>query len=115
MGFYLAFIDSTKAFNMVNRTIQWEILKKLGYPEKFVVILWSFHDGMEVWISGGRKLSEPISVKNRVKQGYIPVRTLFFIYIAMIFYMAIKYYNHDIYKRSFGHVFNIRWLAFYLW
>ena len=33
---YLAFVDLTKAFDIVNRELLWNILHKLGYPPTFL-------------------------------------------------------------------------------
>ena len=44
---YMFLIDLTKAFDSVNRLGLWQVLRKIGYPEKFVKIIQSFHDGMQ--------------------------------------------------------------------
>ncbi|XP_014787969.1 uncharacterized protein LOC106881952 [Octopus bimaculoides] len=62
MDLYQDFIDLTKAFDSINRIALWEILKKLGCPEKFVRMLRQFHDKMEVRVNVGGTLSDPISV-----------------------------------------------------
>ena len=46
--------------------------KELSCPEKFIAVLWSFHNIMKAWVNTGGKLSEPILVKNRIKKGDIP-------------------------------------------
>ena len=43
---YLVFIDLTKAFDTVSREALWQILHKVGCPDKFVNIVRSFHNGM---------------------------------------------------------------------
>ena len=88
VGLYQVFIDLTKAFDTVNRTALWQILRKLGCPDKFTNILKSFHDDMKVWVSLSGQLSDPISVENGVKQGDIPAPTLFAIYFYIVFLIA---------------------------
>ena len=39
---YTVFIDLTKAFESVNRQGLWQVLRKIGCPEKFVKIIQSF-------------------------------------------------------------------------
>ena len=43
----MVFIDLTMAFDSVNRLGLWQVLRKIGCPEKFVKIIQSFHDGMQ--------------------------------------------------------------------
>ena len=109
-GLYQVFIDLTKAFDTVNRAALWEILKKLGCPEKFIAILKLFHDGMKAIVNVGGKLTEPISVENGVKQGDIPAPTLFALYFAMVFKIAFRDTSDGVYirYRTSGKVFNIR-------
>ena len=44
---YVVFIDLTKAFNTVNRTALWNILKKLGIPYNMLNVMISFQQGYE--------------------------------------------------------------------
>ena len=90
VGLYQVFIDLTKAFDTVNRTALWGILKKLGCPNKFVNLLKSFHDDMKVWVALSGELSDPITVENGVKQGDIPAPTLFALYFYIVFVLAFS-------------------------
>ena len=90
VGLYHVFIDLTKAFDTVNRTALWQILRKFGCPDKFTNILKSFHDDMKVWVALSGDLSDPISVENGVKQGDIPAPTLFAIYFYVVFFLAFS-------------------------
>ena len=90
VGLYQVFIDLTKAFDTVNRTALWQILGKLGCPDKFVRIIKSFHDDMKVWVSVSGDLSDPITVENGVKQGDIPAPTLFALYFYIVFALAFE-------------------------
>ena len=114
LGLYQVFVDLTKAFDTVNRKALWEILHKLGCPNKFVNILKSFHDDMNVWVNVSGNLSDPITVDNGVKQGDIPAPTLFAIYFAIVFNIAFRestINNVFIRYRYSGKLFNIRRLA----
>jgi len=113
MGLYQVFIDLTKAFDTVNRKALWEILKKLGCPDKFISILKLFHDDMKAVVNIGGKLADPISVENGVKQGDITAPTLFALYFAMVFRMAFKDCSDGVYirYRTTGKLFNIRRLS----
>ena len=43
---YMTFVDLTKAFDTVSREGLWKIMTKFGCPDKFIAMLWQFHDGM---------------------------------------------------------------------
>lgn len=99
-----------KVLCTVNRDALWEILKRLGCPDKFVTILKLFHDDMKAVINVGGKLADPISVENGVKQGDIPAPTLFALYFTMVFRMAFGRCSDGVYirYRTTGGLFNIR-------
>jgi len=50
---YMVFIDLTKAFDSVSREGLWQVLRKIGCPEKFIRIIQSFHDGMRGQVIDG--------------------------------------------------------------
>ena len=85
MPLYMAFIDLSKAFDMVNREALWRILLKVGCPEKYVSVLRLLHDEMSASVlGGGGSESEPFTVGAGVKQGCVIAPTLFSIYISCI-------------------------------
>lgn len=40
------FINLTKAFNMINKKALWTVREQIGFPQRFVKIIYLFHDGM---------------------------------------------------------------------
>ena len=56
---YLAFIDLTKAFDMVSRTGLFKLLEKIGYPPKLLSLTASFHVNMHGTNSFDGEISEP--------------------------------------------------------
>lgn len=50
-----------------------EILRKPGWSEKMINILWCLHDAMKVSVNVGDKLSEPTEMKNRAMHEDIAV------------------------------------------
>ncbi len=82
---YLAFIDLTKAFDMVDRQALWSILSRYGCHDKYIRILRLLYDGMKVtMLSNGGTKSEPFTVETGVKQGCVIAPTLFAIFFAAI-------------------------------
>ena len=61
---YTTFIDLTRAFYTVSRAGLWKIMSKLGCPDKFIALVRSFHDGMQVRVQDDGESSEPILVTN---------------------------------------------------
>ena len=81
----LAFVDLTKAFDIVNRLLLWNILRKFGCPPTFIAILQQFHTGMcaKVVMAGSQSSSFPVEVG--VKQGCVQAPIIFnLLLVAMI-------------------------------
>ena len=82
---YTTFVDLSKAFDTVSREGFWKIMAKFGCPDKFIALVCSFHDGMQVRVQDDGESSEPILVANGVKQGCVLAPTLFSImFLAML-------------------------------
>ncbi|XP_034620471.1 uncharacterized protein LOC117874448 [Trachemys scripta elegans] len=78
---YMTSIDLTKAFDTVNCEGLRKIMAKFGCPEKFIAMIWQFHDGILARAMDDSESSEPFPVARVVKQGCVLVPTLF----SMIF------------------------------
>jgi len=111
---YVVFVDLTKAFDTVNRDGLWHILKKLGCPEKFVIVVKSLHDGMVARVLDQGSFSATFNVSNGIKRGCVLAPTLF----SIMFAMLIRDAFHDtddagIYLkyRTDGRIFNLRRLG----
>ncbi|XP_078011884.1 uncharacterized protein LOC144457694 [Phascolarctos cinereus] len=76
-GLYITFVDLTKAFHTVSYEDLWKIMVKLGYLEKFVSIIFQFHDGMLAQILDEGGYSHVFSITNRMKQDCVLVLRLF--------------------------------------
>ena len=81
---YIAFVDLTKAFDTVNRSLLWTILAKFGCPPRFIKILQEFHTGMFARVVVGGLESDPFEVKVGVKQGCVLAPVLFNIYMSAV-------------------------------
>ena len=74
---YMTFIDLTKAFDTVSREGLWKIMAKFGCPTKFIAMVRQFDDGMLARVQSDGEFSDPVPVRNGVKQGCALASTLF--------------------------------------
>jgi len=83
---FMAFIDLTKAFDLVSRSGLFAVLAKTGYPPKLLDIICSFHTGMKGRVLVDGVISEEFDVKSGVKQGCVLAPTL----VGIYFYLLLK-------------------------
>ena len=81
---YIAFIDITKAFDLVSRDGLFKVLPKIGCPPKLQSMIESFHTDTKVQINGS--FSETFEIRNGVKQGCVLAPMLF----ATLFWSVVK-------------------------
>jgi hypothetical protein len=48
---FQCFIDLKKAYDVVDRSILWEVLKRFGLPDKLVRVVQAFHDGAQATVN----------------------------------------------------------------
>lgn len=106
---YLAFIDLTKAFDLVSRKGLFSLLQRIGCPPKLLSIIISFHDGMMGTVNFDGSSSEPFPIKSGVKQGCVLAPTLFGIFFSLVLSSAFKTSEDGVYihTRSDGKLFNL--------
>lgn len=74
---YLAFIDFEKAFDSLQRSVIWKVLREYGVPIKLLNIIKETYDGYECQVVHQNKLTDPFSVQTGVKQGCLLSPILF--------------------------------------
>ena len=47
---YVRFIDLTKAYDSVDRTLSWTVLARFGVPQNMISVIRQFHDGMRACV-----------------------------------------------------------------
>ncbi|XP_047485900.1 uncharacterized protein LOC125036983 [Penaeus chinensis] len=99
---YLAFIDLTKAFDLVNRDGLFKALEKIGCPPKLHSLIKSFHTNMK-WTFQFN------DIRGGVKQGCVLALTLFGIFFALVLRHAFSASQDGIYlrTRSDSRLFNL--------
>ena len=62
---FMVLMDLTKAFDSVDRAGLWQLLLKIGCPQKFVNIIRSFHEGMMGPVIDDGEISTAFSIPNK--------------------------------------------------
>ena len=111
---YLAFIDLTKAFDLVSRDGLFKMLPIIGYPPKLLSLIRSFHDCMLSTVQFVGDISSAFGIKSSVKQGCVLAPTLFGIFFALLLKHALGTSSDGVYlhTRADGRLFNITRLRF---
>ena len=109
MPLYTAFIDLTKAFDLVSRKGLFQLLKKIGCPPQLLSITASFHDDMKGTVNFDGATSDPFTIRSGVKQGCVLAPTLFGIFFSMLLNFAFGGSEEGIHlhTRSDGKLFNL--------
>ncbi|VDP54866.1 unnamed protein product [Schistosoma curassoni] len=85
-----------KAFNSVDRTTLWKILRHYGVPEKIVNIIRNSYDGLHCKIVHGGQLTDSFEVKTGVRQGCLLSPFLFLLVIDWIIKTSTSEGKHGI-------------------
>lgn len=106
---YIAYIDLTKAFDLVSRSGLFTLLQRIGCPPKLLRLITSFHENMKGTIQHNGSSSDPFPIKSGVKQGCVLAPTLFGILFSLLLRYAYKQSVDGVYlhTRSDGSLFNL--------
>ncbi|XP_051889891.1 uncharacterized protein LOC127580446, partial [Pristis pectinata] len=109
---YVAFIDLTKAFDLVSRDGLFRILTRIGCPSRLLRIVQSFHTDMKGVVQFDGSSSEAFNIRSGVKQGCVLAPTLFGIFFAVMLKHAFGTSTDGVYlhTRSDGKLFSLSWL-----
>ena len=82
---YVCFIDLTKAYDSVDRTLLWTVLARFGVPEIIISIIRQFHDGMQACVRlDDRVCSRWLAGEQGLCQGFVLAPLLFNIFFAAV-------------------------------
>ena len=106
---YMVFIDLSKAFDPVDRSTLWTLLRRYGCPETFVKIIQEFHDGMAGAMSIGGSTTGPFEISHGLKQGCVLAPTLFTLFLAALLSTVYEHFSTGgfIRTRSDGKLFKL--------
>ena len=91
---FKCFIDLTKAYDKVNRPILWELLRRLGVPDRLVNLIAAIHDGSTASVRYGGELLEPFILNSGLKQGSVFAAFLFNVFLGAIILEITKRLGH---------------------
>ena len=93
---YVCFIDLTKAYDSVDRTLLWTILARFGVPQIIISVIRHFHDGMRACVPlDDRVCSRWFAVEQSLRQGWVLVPLLFNIFFAAVTNLASTRFKAD--------------------
>ena len=65
ISLYVCFIDLTKAYDSVDRTLLWTVLARFGVPQNIISVIRQFHDGMRACVRLNKRVGLGWSLWNR--------------------------------------------------
>ena len=95
-----AFIDLTKAFDLVSRDSLFRILPKIGCPPKLLSIIRSFYEDMKGTVVFDGSTSAAFNIRSGVKQGCVLAPTLLGLFFAVLLKHAFGPAAAGIYLRT---------------
>ena len=109
---YIAFVDFTKVFGTVNRELLFIILRKLGFPPKFIRIMKKLYTDVHARLIVDGERTQSLEYNSGIKQGCKLAPTLFGIYAAVLLWLAFKKIKHtcsvQIRLSYDGNIFDLR-------
>ena len=100
MPLYVAFIDLTKAFDLIGRDGLFKVLQRIGCPPKLQNLIESFQSNLKGTVQFNGGSSEPFDIRSSVKQGCVLAPTLFGIFFGLVLKHAFGSATEAIYLRT---------------
>ena len=95
---HACFIDLTKAYDSVDRTLLWKVLARFGVPQRMISAIRQFHDGMRACVRlDDGECSEWFPVEQGLRQGCVLAPLLFNIFFAAVTHIAFTRFKADKY------------------
>ena len=105
MPLYIAFIDLTKAFDLVSRDGLFKVLPKICSPSKLQIMIESFHTDTKGAVQFNGISLEPLEIHGGVQQGRVLAATL-----SGIFFAILKHAFYTTTEGIFLHIRSDDWL-----
>ena len=93
---YVSFIDLTKVYDSVDRTLLRTVLARFGVPQNTISVIHQFHDGMRACVRlDDRVCSRWFAVEQGLHQGCVLAPVLFNIFFAAVINVASTRFKAD--------------------
>ena len=93
---YVCFIDLTKAYDSVDRSLLWTVLTRFGVPQIMISVIRQFHDGMRACVRPeDRVWSRWFAVEQGLRQECVRAPLLFNIFFAAVINVASTRFKAD--------------------
>ena len=93
---YVCFIDLTKGYDFVDRTLLWTVLARFSVPQIMISAIHQFHDGMQACVRlDDRVCSRWFAVKQGLRQGCVLAPLLSNIFFAAVINLASSRFKAD--------------------
>ena len=95
----MCFVDLTKAYDSVDRTLLWTVLARFGVPPKMLAVIRHFHDGMRARMrTDDGECSDWFGVEQGLRQGCVLAPLLFNIFFTAVLRVAVGRFSADVVK-----------------
>ena len=81
---YFCFIEYAEAFDYVDHSKLWKVLKEMGIPDHLTCLLRNLYTGQEATVKSGHGTTDWLQIGKGVHQGYILSPHLFKLYAEYI-------------------------------
>ena len=95
---YIAFVDHTKAFDLVSRNGLFTLLEKIGSPPNQLSMITSFHENKHGTVQYDGSSSKGFPTRNGVKQGCVFVPILFEVFFSLLSSYALVYSSEGVWQ-----------------
>ena len=93
---YLCFIDLTKAYDSVDRTLLWDVLARFGVSPRMLAVIRQFHDGMQAYVRlDDGECSDKFDVRQGLRQGCVLAPLLFNMFFTALLRVAERRFLAD--------------------
>ena len=100
MPLYIAFIDLTKASDLVSRSGFFKVLPKIGCPAKLQSMIESFHTDTKGTVQINGSFTETFEIRSGVKQGCALAPMLFRTFFGLLLKHVLDTTTEGIYFRT---------------
>ena len=93
---YMCFIDLTKAYDSVDRSLLWDVLVRFGVPPRMLAVIRQFHDAMQACVRlDDGACSDKFDVGQGLRQGCVLAPLLFNMFLTAVLRVAEKRFLAD--------------------